>query len=287
MDDLLEQLINRYFNSVKAQDLFRANDLLITNNYTDHLEHFHDFLGTEAIDNPDTVATRILEIFEQSLYDVLLTMFIVPAVTEFNPLLSLLENVYKLETYLDHEVILNEIDDMVYLNSPKETLIHLIEEILDGDWAELNDTIQEVRQTLIDSITLKHKNAVSVRTVDSPENLLVSRIKETEHFFNTHPDTIVQGFVRQGILPVPVEVDNSIPTVIDTLYNLEDNRQIAVEILALAFIAPIHLNSISIQCRTLINLLYLDVETVTQLNLEVDKLIREGGLTHAQPRILH
>ena len=81
MDDLLADIIKQRFNSVKAHDIFTANNMLLSFNYSLHLEHLNDLLGTEAIDSPDDSPTRILEIFEQSIYDVLVTMFIVPNTT--------------------------------------------------------------------------------------------------------------------------------------------------------------------------------------------------------------
>lgn len=282
MDDLLIHLINRSFNAIKAADLFLANDLLLNYNYTTHLEHFNDLLGTEAIDNPDSRTTLIIEIFEQSIHDVLLTLFIVPRDTDFNSLFPLLTAMYQLENYLDHAVVLDEIDDVDYLKSPKDTLVHLLETLFEYDWSVLNETIREVRQTLIDRIIHTHQRQQELMVSDHSDNLLESRIKETKHFFNTHPNTITQSLVKQGVLAVPVETETSLPAIIDALYNLQDNRQIAIEILALVFVAPIHLRSIGIQTRVLINQMYADVGVVTRLNLEVDKLIKEGGLTHAQ-----
>lgn len=282
MDDLLVDIIKLRFNDVKAQDLFTANEMLLTYNYTLHIEHFNDLLGTEVIDNADIISTRILEIFEQSINDVLITMFIIPEVTSFNGLYTLLTQMYKLENYLDHQVVLDEIDDMDYLNSPRDTLIHLLDKLVGADWATLNEDIREVRLSLITMLADKHAMAIETVPDDTPENLIRTREKANTRFFTTHPNTIVAQFVVQGILPVPVESDKALAAVTSTLYNLEDTNQIALEILALSFIAPVKLSSIPTQAKAIVNQLYIDVNTVTQLNLAIDKLVREGDLVNEQ-----
>lgn len=282
MDDLLVDLIKLRFNDTKAQDLFTANEMLLTYNYTLHLEHFNDLLGTEAIDNSDIISTRILEIFEQSIHDVLITMFIVPEVTSFNELYTLLTQMYKLENYLDHQVVLDEIDDMDYLNSPRDTLIHLLDKLIGADWATLNESIREVRSSLVTLLANKHARAIETIPDDTPENLIRTREKANTRFFATHPNTIVAQFVVQGMLPVPIESDKALTTVTSTLYNLEDTGLIALEILALAFIAPVKLSSIPTQAKTIVNQLYIDVNIVTQLNLAIDKFVRDGDLVNEQ-----
>lgn len=282
MDDLLVDIIKLRFNDAKAQDLFTANEMLLTYNYTLHLEHFNDLLGTEAIDNSDIISTRILEIFEQSIHDVLVTMFIVPEVTSFNPLYTLLTQMYELENYLDHQVVLDEIDDMTYLNSPRDTLIHLLDKLVGADWAILNESIREVRTSLITMLANKHTRDIETIPDDTPENLIRTREKANTRFFTTHPNTIVAQFVVQGMLPVPIESDKALATVTSTIYNLEDTNRIALEILALSFLAPIKLSSVPIQAKTIVNQLYVDVNTVTQLNLAIDKLVREGDLVNEQ-----
>ena len=280
MDDLLTDIIKQRFNSVKANDIFTANKMLLSFNYTLHLEHLNDLLGTEAIDSPDDSPTRILEIFEQGIYDVLVTMFIVPNTTEFNPLYELLNHIYKLENYLDHQVVLDEIDDMDYLNSPRDTLISLLEKLFGEDWEMLNENILEVRKTLISLLVQKHTAAIEVLTDEGHENLIRTRESANRRFFTMYPNTVIGQFVINGMLPVPVETERALQTVTTAIYSIEDYRLLAIEILALAFIAPVKLSSIPIQAKTIINLLYVDVNMVTQLSLEVDSLVREGGLTN-------
>lgn len=282
MDELLIDIIKQRFNDAKAQDLFIANEMLTNFNYTLHIEQFNDLLGTDAIDNSDIISTRILEIFEQSIYDVLVTLFIVPEVTSFNPLYALLTQMYKLENYSDHQVVLDEIDDMVYLNSPRETLIHLLDKLIGADWATLNENIQEVRQTLITMLVNKHTKDVEVEPNDTPDNLIKIREVANTRFFTTHPNTIIAQFVVQGMLPVPVESDKALATVTSTIYRLEDINLIALEMLALAFIAPVKLSSIPLQAKSIVNQLYIDVNTVTQLSLAIDKIVKDGDLLNEQ-----
>lgn len=279
MDDLLADIIKQRFNSVKAHDIFTANKMLLSFNYSLHLEHLNDLLGTEAIDSPDDSPTRILEIFEQSIYDVLVTMFIVPNTTEFNPLYELLTNMYKLENYLDHQVVLDEIDDMDYLNSPRDTLINLLEKLFGEDWEMLNENILEVRKTLITLLVQKHTTSIEVLTDEGHENLIRTRENANRRFFTMYPNTVIGQFVVNGMLPVPVETERALQTVTAAIYSIEDYHLLAIEMIALAFIAPVKLSSIPIQAKTIINLLYVDVNMVTQLSLEVDRLVREGGLT--------
>lgn len=279
MDDLLADIIKQRFNSVKAHDIFTANNMLLSFNYSLHLEHLNDLLGTEAIDSPDDSPTRILEIFEQSIYDVLVTMFIVPNTTEFNPLYELLTNMYKLENYLDHQVVLDEIDDMDYLNSPRDTLINLLEKLFGEDWEMLNENILEVRKTLITLLVQKHTTSIEVLTDEGHENLIRTRENTNRRFFTMYPNTVIGQFVVNGMLPVPIETERALQTVTAAIYSIEDYHLLAIEMIALAFIAPVKLSSIPIQAKTIINLLYVDVNMVTQLSLEVDRLVREGGLT--------
>ena len=158
----------------------------------------------------------------------------------------------------------------------------LIDKLIDGDWATLNESILEVRKTLITQLTSKHSRALETVSDDIPENLIRTREKANTRFFQTHPDTIISQFVIQGMLPVPVESNKALATVTGTIYSLEDPNQIALEILALAFIAPVKLSSVPIQAKTIVNQLYLDVEMVTRLNLAIDKLVRDGDLVNEQ-----
>lgn len=280
MDNLLIEIIKQRFTEIKSQDIFTANEMLLNLNHTTHLEHLNELLGSEIIDNPDVVPTRILEIFEQSLFDVLVAMFIVPDVTDFNALYNLVSSMYRLENYLDHQVVLDEIEDMAYLEAPRDTLIHLLEKLFNQDWGSLNENIRDVRQTLITLIVKKHTDALLVEVDEGHDNLIRTRERANTRFFTLHPQTIIANLITSGNLPVPVETDKALSTVTPIIYSMENLQQIAVEILALAFIAPVKLQSIPLHAKTIINKLYIDVNTVTALTLEVDRLVREGGLTN-------
>ena len=151
------------------------------------------------------------------MYTAMTNLFIVPSGYRFSDNFELIKMLYLLEISLDHDVVIELIEQMED-DDPKETLIGVLEKLFDADWAFLNESIFDVTQTLIDLTYEHHKYKSEINTEMGSENLIMSRSKNTFYFFDCYPDTLIQSFVTKNLLSVPSDVDNTLAVVANHLF---------------------------------------------------------------------
>lgn len=279
MDTFISDIIRNSFHQVQADRYFKASDLLLDYGYREHLEEFYALTGTSIIDDSEQVRDTIISILEEGLYNVLLTMFIVPANKEFDTVYELTLALYYVEQSLEHEAIMEKLnihfEDQL---DPKEVLVDLLESFTELTWEFLNENISEVRSTLIKLIGSLHSEHVEA-DVEYPDNIVeIPHRENILNFFKLYPNTITQAFIDEGVLQVPVDTGKSINVLSSSVMALQTNESIAIELLAISFIAPIKLRSVGVQAKKLANDLFSSIEQISDLTLCIDKIIRERDL---------
>lgn len=278
MDNSLEQVANRVYSPMRAQLVVDTDNLLQSYHYTDHIERIQEVLASDIDSDVTALTDSITSIMEASVYEVLTNMFLVPSSNNLSDNFTLLKNMYLIENSFEHESIIEILEDSVD-DDPKQTLVYLMERLLDADWADTNNSISDVMSSLIEFIEKKHKSKVDLTIDPSDENILNQRRAETLYFFTQFPDTIVQNYVTSGHLSVPTNIDTVLKLLTSTLFALDDTTKIAIELLAVSFILPITLKSVPIQAKKLVDTIYADISQQFKIKTAIDNLVANKELT--------
>lgn len=272
-DDFLKRLFEIFPHHL-AENYIQAYNLIANYNPNRIDEAITILVHSEKFDDLDNLPLTINRMFCEELREILITLYVVPSTRDFNRLVLLLKGLYRAETSMDSAAIVEIIDSNEYLNNPLETFVSVLEHVDGCDWMETRALIHSVMPTLIRRLYQLHDDKVQFDIDSGPENTMERRKDDLQKFFKKFPNTATHAFISAGLLPVPAEAGKSLDVMTSTVYALEDDEQIATEVLAMAMIAPITQKSVAKQAKLLVDKLYADPTKAVNVNLLIDKLVR-------------
>lgn len=278
MNESLSILLENYFNESKTLIYTEVNQLLLSYGYDEHLEQVEELINSPIAEDSFNAPFEIEAIFNKACHDILIKMFIVPMDSDLLMYHKLLTALYKLENSLDSKMVIEIIEDSVHLENPKDTLVALLEQVCDLDWAFLINSIREVRVTLIDSLKQVHNSKIQDEADRDNQELSLmdeTRVNTIRNFFNSNPQSLTFNMVTSGYLSIPVDDDVVLPKMASILTNLTDEPTIAAELIAMALITPIKLTSVNAQAKVFNNKLFADPRVIMNISTNIDILTRD------------
>lgn len=274
MNNPLSELLYRHFTETRAQMLLECDELLQSYGVSDHIDEITSLLNTPISEDHTQLTLELDGIFKDSCHHVLLSLFIVPVTSDLSIYVDLIKGMYKLENSFDSGMIIEIIDDGHDILDTKELLTELLEKVADLDWAYIQESIVEVRGSVIDLLRTVHEN----KLLDSPEeheSLMDSvRLAAATNYFTNNPDTLTQEKITEGILTVPANEETVLAVLTPILYGLRDPTDIAKELLGMAVILPITIASAPTQAKKFNNAIFVDEHLIMNVTLKIDTIVR-------------
>lgn len=272
---LIDDMLLNTFQYPVYENFQKAYSLLGLYGYSEIDEKIQTLFDDSTIEDPQNFTLKVIDIFTESMKEVLVNLYIVSSTENLGDTLELLDNVYNMENSLESELIVHLIDDTENPRTPKETFGYLQEHLFGKNFLDTQQQVQDVMFTFIRKLRDLHEDKLISNLEAATPELIMERRESIIKFFTLFPNTLVQGYVTNKLLQVPTDVDKGVVVISGSIYSLENHEQIAIECVALAVITPITEISVPAQARTILNKLYTDVNFVSRATLEIDKIIKK------------
>lgn len=277
MNDAFLKRLFEVYTHPRAELYTKAYHLIEHYNSNRLDEEIAELIHMPQFDEMETLPSLITTMFTTAMYDILVNMLVVPKQRDFDELLYLLNGVWLIENSYDSPAIMDIIDAMDYPVDPADALASLLEYVDRQDWIVIRGYLHTVTQTFIRKVYNLHREKVEAEVDEGAENTMERKTDALRTYFGEHPESMVYRLIRQGQLGIPSDVSKLLPVMTSFLYQMEEDDQVAVELVAMALILPITLKSTSKQAKIFADKLYPDPTKIIALNTRIEALVKPLG----------